>query len=120
MTAQNPTPQHGLITRRSIFIAGAASLLCAPAIVRATNLMPVRRLSFPFGPQYAGFVERLYFHALESHVRNLKAGQTSIFFNHHIMAVEDARRKVEYAADPLFSTSAWRLFLLEFARNSAR
>ena len=34
----------GLITRRSIFIGAAASLICAPAIVRATSLMPVRRL----------------------------------------------------------------------------
>lgn len=97
MTAQNLIPQHGLITRRSILIGAAASLLCAPAIVRVTNLMPVRRLRFPFGPQTAGFVERLYFHALESHVRTLKTGQTSIFFNHHIMAVEDARQKVAYA-----------------------
>ena len=69
MTAQNPTPEHGLITRRSIFIGAAASLLCAPAIVRATTLMPVRRLPFPFGPQYAGYCERLMFHALESNLR---------------------------------------------------
>src|ERR1035437_7527428 len=97
MTAPIPIPDRSLITRRSIFIGAAASLLCAPAIVRAANLMPVRRLPFPYGPQSAGFVERLYFHALESHVRNLKAGQTSIFFNHHIMSVEDASRKVSYA-----------------------
>jgi hypothetical protein len=43
----------GLITRRSIFIGAAASLICAPAIVRATSLMPVRRLRGPIGPQYA-------------------------------------------------------------------
>ena len=43
MTA--PISNHdGLITRRSIFIGAAASLLCAPAIVRATSLMPVRSL----------------------------------------------------------------------------
>jgi hypothetical protein len=35
-----------LITRRSIVIGAAVSLICAPAIVRATNLMPVRRLPF--------------------------------------------------------------------------
>ena len=37
----------GLITRRSIFIGAAASLICAPAIVRATSLMPVRTLMLP-------------------------------------------------------------------------
>jgi hypothetical protein len=56
-----PNPDQPLITRRSIFIGPAASLLCAPAIVRAANLMPVRRLPFPVGPQSAGFVERLFF-----------------------------------------------------------
>ena len=45
----------GLITRRSIFIGAAASLICAPAIVRVTSLMPVRCLKGPIGPQYAGF-----------------------------------------------------------------
>jgi hypothetical protein len=85
---------HGLITRRSILIGAAASLLCAPAIVQVTNLMPVGRLP---GPQSVGFIERLYLHALESHVRNLKPGQTSIFFNHRVMAVDDARRRVAYA-----------------------
>ena len=32
------------MTRRSILISAAASLICAPAIVRATSLMPVRSL----------------------------------------------------------------------------
>jgi hypothetical protein len=89
--------QNSLLTRRSIFIGGAASLLCAPAIMRASNIMPVRRLPFPFGPQYRGFVERLYLHALESHVRNLREDQTSTYFNHHFMSVDDARRQVACA-----------------------
>jgi hypothetical protein len=96
MTALIPN-NDSLITRRSIFIGAAASLICAPAIVQATSLMPVRRLPFPFGPQSAGFVERLYLHALESHVRNLRAGQTSTFFNGRIMDVDNARRHVAYA-----------------------
>ena len=33
------------MTRRSILFAAAASLICAPAIVRAASLMPVRGLS---------------------------------------------------------------------------
>ena len=97
MTAPVPIPDYSLITRRSVFMGAAASLLCAPAIVRATNLMPVRRLPFPFGRQYAGFVERLYFYSLENHLGHLSADQTSTYFNHRIMAVDDARRQVAYA-----------------------
>jgi hypothetical protein len=98
MTALNANhPDDKLITRRSLFIGAAVSLMCAPAIVRAASLMPVRRLPFPFGPQSAGFVERLYFHALESHVRNLRPDQTSTFFNGRIMDVASARRRVAYA-----------------------
>jgi hypothetical protein len=90
----------GLITRRSIFIGAAASLLCAPAIVRATSLMPVRRPPPPFGPQYAGFVDRLYFHALDGSLRiGLRAGQTSIHFNGTIMPVAEAQRIVTRAQD---------------------
>ena len=36
------------MTRRSIFIGAAASLICAPAIVRAASLMPVRGLPLKF------------------------------------------------------------------------
>jgi hypothetical protein len=32
------------MTRRNIFTGAAASLICAPAIVRAASLMPVRGL----------------------------------------------------------------------------
>jgi hypothetical protein len=94
---RGPNDQHDdQITRRGIILGVAASLICAPAIVRVTNLMPVRRLPFPFGPQSAGFVERLYLHALESHVGNLRADQTSTFFNGKILAVADACRHVAY------------------------
>ena len=36
------------MTRRSIFIGVAASLICAPAVVRAASLMPVRGLPLQF------------------------------------------------------------------------
>jgi hypothetical protein len=85
------------ITRRGIIIGAAASLICVPAIVRVTSLMPVRRLPFPFGPRSAGFVERLYLHALESHMRDLREDQTSTFFNGKMMDVANARRRVAYA-----------------------
>ena len=84
----------GLITRRSIFIGAAASLICAPAIVRATSLMPVRRLRGPIGPQYAGFCERLMYQSLES---NLRAGRMSTVLNGKIIPEAEARRMVAYA-----------------------
>jgi hypothetical protein len=79
-----------LMTRRSIFI-GAASLLCAPAIVRAASLMPVRSLRGPIGPQYAGFCERLFYHSLDG---NLRAGQMSTVLNGKIVPAAKARRMV--------------------------
>jgi len=82
-----------LMTRRSIFI-GAASLLCAPAIVRAASLMPVRSLRGPIGPQYAGFCERLFYHSLDG---NLRAGQMSTVLNGKIVPAAKARRMVAYA-----------------------
>ncbi len=89
--------QNGLITRRSIFIGVAASLICAPAIVRVTNLMPVRRLPFPNGPRHAGFIERLYLYSLENYLRNVPADQMSTHFNYQVLDVDAARRQVASA-----------------------
>ena len=93
MTA--PISDHeGLMTRRSIFIGAAASLLCAPAIVRATSLIPIRRLKVPIRPQYAGFCERLMYQSLDS---NLRADEMSTVLNGKIIPEDNARRMVEYA-----------------------
>ena len=98
MTAPILTPDYRLIIRRSILIGAAATLFCAPAIVRAANLMPVRRLPFPFGPQYAGFVERLYFHALERSLQAaLREGAASGEVCGRSIPVDVARREVAYA-----------------------
>jgi len=95
MTAPISDPHHErLITRRSIFIVAAASLIYAPAIVRATSLMPVRRLPLPFGPQYAGFCERVFFQCLDS---DLRAGRMSTVLNGKIVPVADAQRIVARA-----------------------
>ena|SRR6266436_3038071 len=92
-----PDQHHeSLITRRSIFIGGVASLICAPAIVRITSLMPVRRVPPPFGPQYAGFVERLMYQSLDS---NLRAGRMNTTLNGKIIPETDARRMVARAQD---------------------
>ena len=100
MTAPILVSDQGLITRRSIFIGAAASLLCAPAIVRVTNLMPVRRLLFPYGPQYAGYVDRLFFHSLESSLQAaLRTGRTILeqSFYRDGISVESAQRTVAFA-----------------------
>ena len=92
-----PDQHHdSLITRRSIFIGAAALLISAPAIVRATSLMPVRRLPPPFGPQTVGFVERLMYQSLAS---NLRTGRMSTTLNGKIIPEADARRMVVRAQD---------------------
>ena len=91
----SPISNHdNLITRRSIFVGSAALLICAPAIVRATSLMPVRGLRGPMGPQYAGFCERLFYHSLDC---GLRAGRMSTVLNGKIVPAADARRLVAYA-----------------------
>jgi hypothetical protein len=98
MTAPTPIADHSLKTRRSILIGAAASLLSAPAIVRAASLMPVRRVSFPYGPQYAGFVDRLFLHGLENSLEaGLRAGRTSIELCGRTIPVDSARRRVAFA-----------------------
>jgi hypothetical protein len=61
-----------------IFIGATASLLCAPAIVRAASLMPVRRMRVRIAPQYAGFCERLMYQSLDS---NWRADEMSTILN---------------------------------------
>jgi hypothetical protein len=84
------------ITRRGIIIGAAASLICVPAIVRVTNLMPVRRLPFPLGPQSAAFVERLRFDFLE---RALRSGWDDKRHGPVVGGISEshARRTVAYA-----------------------
>ena len=62
------------MTRRSIFIGAAASLICAPAIVRAASLMPVRSLILPIVQSsrlspLAAFYCRNYYHYLDFQLR---------------------------------------------------
>lgn len=92
MTA--PISNHDSLTRRSIFIGAGASLICAPAVVRAASLMPVHRLRGPIGPQHAGFCERLMYQSLGS---NLRAGRMSTVLNGKIISEDKARRMVAYA-----------------------
>jgi hypothetical protein len=93
MTTPTPDRQYDL-TRRSIFLGAAASLLCAPAIVRATSLMPVRGLILPIERPQAGFCQRLFYHLLDC---ELRAGKMSVMLNGSIVPEADARRWVAYA-----------------------
>jgi hypothetical protein len=47
------------LTRRRLFIGGAATLFCAPAIVRAANIMTVRKIIVPVEGVHYGFNDRL-------------------------------------------------------------
>jgi hypothetical protein len=49
-----------MIERRSLLIGIGATLVCAPAIVRFSSLMPVKMMMIE-PPPYHGFVDRLYF-----------------------------------------------------------
>jgi len=83
----------------------SSTLLCAPAIVRAANLMPVRGIIMqinlpepvqpPVRPQ-EGFVRRLFFSWCDS---NLKAGRTESTFycNGRRLLESEMRHVVAYA-----------------------
>ena len=66
-----------VLTRRSLFLGAAATLVCAPSIVRASNLMPVRSVPFAIERQSYGFVERLYVHCHLPRMLKLRAAGMS-------------------------------------------
>jgi len=88
------------MTRRSILIGAAASLICAPAIVRAASLMPVRGLPLQFlNPEFLNrlgqFYRRCFYHSLDS---DLRAGRAmSTVSNGTIISVAEAHRMVARA-----------------------
>jgi len=73
---QNPSGINAEITRRRFILAASASVICAPAIVRAASLMPVRAVG-PIEPQYYGWVERTFIHGLTPDLSELsRAGMS--------------------------------------------
>ena len=64
-------------TRRSLLIGAGATLIHAPSIVPATNLMSVRGIPFPIERQYYGFVERLYVHRYLPRILKLRGAGMS-------------------------------------------
>ena len=69
MVIVNPNkPADRYISRRGILIGAAASLVCAPSIVRATSLMPIKGVILPIDPivpRWAGYIERLRYDWME-------------------------------------------------------
>ena len=95
MTAPSQSSQSSpLITRRSLFMGAGALLLCAPAIVRAASLMPVRSLILPTERPRAGFCDRVFYNALAG---NLRDGRMTVVLNDKIVSEAEARRIVAYA-----------------------
>ena len=84
-----------MLTRRRIFIGGLASVICAPAIVRAESLMPIRALIIPMQPVHAGFVERLRFHWMEQALKKEWTTERALTFGG--ISENEARRQVNYA-----------------------
>jgi hypothetical protein len=88
------------MTRRNIFIGAAASLICAPAIVRAASIMPVRGLPLQLlNPELLNplgqFYRRCFYHSLDS---DLKAGRAMTTLNNDkIISVTEAHRMVARA-----------------------
>ncbi len=83
------------ITRRSVLIGAGASLICAPAIVRAASLMPVRGLPLQSWSPLGEFYRGCFYHSLES---DLRAGRSmSTVIDGKIVSVGEARRMVAYA-----------------------
>src|SRR6266516_5529685 len=84
-----------MLTRRRIFIGGVASVICAPAIVRAESLMPIRALIVPMQPVHAGFIERLRFHWMEQLLKSGWTTERALTFGG--ISETEARRQVAYA-----------------------
>jgi len=88
-------PPLALPTRRGVLLGLTASLLSAPAIVRASSIMPVRRvlITEPDRPQ-EGFVRRLWFDACAT---GLLQGRITVTINGRHPTLSEAERTVRYA-----------------------
>ena len=84
-----------MLTRRRMLIGSLASLICAPAIVRAESLMQIRALIVPMQPLHAGFVERLRFHWLELALKKEWTDKAALTFGG--ISENEARRQITYA-----------------------
>ncbi|WP_157450518.1 hypothetical protein [Bradyrhizobium sp. ARR65] len=83
------------LSRRSVLLGLAASSLPAPAIVRKSSIMPVRRvLLTDTSRPSAGFVQRLFYNSLAV---GLRRGQTTFRFSANALTLSEAESIVRYA-----------------------
>ena len=83
------------VSRRSLLLGLAAWSISAPAIVRASTLMPIRRIVLPeVNLPWAGYVERVFYNALAT---NLRRGQITVRINGTIPTLCEAERLVSKA-----------------------
>jgi hypothetical protein len=82
------------MTRRSILIGAVASLIGAPAIVRAASLIPVRGLPLQRLSPLAEFYRGCFYHSLD---HGLRTGRMIANINGKMVSVADAQRMVAYA-----------------------
>ena len=83
------------LSRRNVLLGLAAWSLPAPAIVRVSSLMPVRRVLITDNTRpWAGYVERLFYNALAA---NLRQGRIMVSLNSRILTLPEAERLVRKA-----------------------
>lgn len=104
MSSQPEIIGHQLL-RRGALVGIATTVMCAPAIVRAASLMPIRGLIMPMGElrweldhpgepyPYEGFCRRLFFSLCESALRDSR----SCTFTGKPLTENQMRRVVFYA-----------------------
>jgi hypothetical protein len=90
------------MTRRILFFGAAASLMCAPAIVRAASLVRVRAMQLGALNPEGEFYRRCFYHSLDS---DLRAGRaTGVLNNDKIISVTEAQRMVACAGAGMASS----------------
>jgi hypothetical protein len=83
------------MTRRIAFLGAAASLICAPAIIRVASLIPVPTLQLGDLSPEGEFYRRCFYHSLDS---DLDAGSAMrVRNNDKIISVAEAQRMVAHA-----------------------
>jgi hypothetical protein len=87
--SQNRSDVLPAFTRRGLVLGACTSLICAPAIVQAASIMPVRALG-PVAPQHYGWVQRVFIHGVTPHLSELTRAGMSAYGT----AAELNRRKV--------------------------
>lgn len=91
------TDTDSRLTRRIVFFGAAASLICAPAIIRAASLMPVRALQFGVLNPEGEFYRRCFYRSL---VSDLRAGRAMrVRDNEQIISVAEGQRMVARARE---------------------